>query len=192
MTTEIFESAIACGIIVFFGVVSLIAFLKHNKTLKNISQKVKECYTITEKEVKEASINSIKRKRIIEESENFDAIDVIRKEYNEISAKVEASIQMISLFPMLGLLGTVIGIIMAMNNVASSKEPASMGEFGIALWTTVAGLVCAMVLKSIAIKSSMKYMDEIEAALYESDRRYNMLISRGKISGTNETDVVEE
>lgn len=176
-----------CGI-GFVGVFVLLSIVVKNAQLKKIKKKVESTSVSVIEEVDNASNNSIETEAVIKKSTNFKAIDNILKEYNELSAKLNSDIQMISLFPMAGLLGTVWGLMSAMRDSVNTLD---INQLGLALSTTFTGLICAMFLKAVATKFSIKEMEIIENKIAEADRKYNQLISRGKFitKSNNEEEI---
>lgn len=166
------------AVIVILGIFLFLGLIAKNKKLQKIRKRVEACSTSVTEEVDNASIDGIETEAVIRKSTNFGAIDKILKEYNELSTKLNSDIQLISLFPMLGLFGTVYGL---MNAMKGSVNNLDMAQISLALSTTFWGLICAMALKFYAIKFSLKEMEFIENKIAESDRKYSQLISRGKI-----------
>ncbi|MBL8817512.1 MAG: MotA/TolQ/ExbB proton channel family protein [Planctomyces sp.] len=97
---------------------------------------------------------------------------------------------MVKIAPMLGLLGTVVGMINAFGKIAAAAtsgiNPAALaGDISFALWTTAAGLLIAVPLVTLgsavsvriaklqdAVSESLgQILDDIEAAKMRTDRR---------------------
>ena len=168
------------------GVYFLLRILIQNKGLKKLKKDVDSCTKTVTEEVDRATFDGIETEAVIRKNTDFKAIDTLLKKYNELSAKLNADIQLISLFPMAGLLGTVWGLMSAMKDSANKLD---LNSLSLALSTTLVGLICAMILKFIATKCSIKEMEIIENKLSEADRKYNQLISRGKfINRTNNSE----
>ena len=64
-------------------------------------------------------------------------------EFGEMYARYNTLCQLVTIFPLLGIFGTVLGIIL-MGDVSA----ASMSSFALALWTTLWGLVASIALKT--------------------------------------------
>lgn len=97
---------------------------------------------------------------------------------------------MVKIAPMLGLLGTVVGMINAFKKIAGAAEsgidPAALaGDISFALWTTAAGLMIAVPLVTMGAAISVRIgklqdavteslgqiLDDFEAAKSRTDRR---------------------
>ncbi len=79
---------------------------------------------------------------------------------------------MIKIAPMLGLLGTVVGMINAFKKIAgaadSGIDPAALaGDISFALWTTAAGLAIAIPLLTMGASASVK-MGKLQESVRES------------------------
>lgn len=67
-----------------------------------------------------------------------------------------AYVEIISIFPLLGMLGTVASLLSFSNQLQDGNLDAVKQNFFSALWTTFAGLVCAIVFKAIHALISSK------------------------------------
>ena len=94
-------------------------------------------------------------------------------------------IQRISIFPMLGMLGTVFGLMPALQEVRDGIFDKLYDSMSTALLTTVAGLCCAIVLKLYVAKKTSRISYEIESTFDETDRQYNMLLNFSRIMNNN-------
>lgn len=73
-----------------------------------------------------------------------DKLESNRDAYDRSYADYVAYTQMIAIFPLLGILGTVLGLVMQSGNSSIEDLVASLG---LALWTTLTGLVASIILK---------------------------------------------
>ncbi len=108
-------------------------------------------------------------------------MDPIRKKYNEHSTQYIYWAQQIPLFPLMGLLGTVIGIIPGLAQVKSGEFTALYSSMSTALYTTLAGLVFSIILKIVSSKHG-RTMNAIENYFEENDRKFSQALGLGKVT----------
>ena len=175
------ETLFNAGIVIIFLYCFVDLLFKRQK-LKKLRNNVENHSTSVREENADVSVYGIERKISIKENTSFYKINKNLSEYNELSAKINSSIQLISLFPMFGLFGTVWGL---RNAMLGSVNNLDMSQIGLALSTTISGLLCAMLLKFYAAKVVIKEMEIVGYKISENDRFYNQWINIGKI--TNES-----
>ncbi len=82
-----------------------------------------------------------------------------REEYNKRYSFYVVASQLISLFPLLGIFGTVLGLVTSdLADIDSLVAGLSQ-----ALWTTFWGLVCAIILKAVDAILPGKLVNDIDA-----------------------------
>ena len=74
---------------------------------------------------------------------NRSMLEANRDEYNRIYAEYVAYAQMIPIFTLLGILGTVVGLMLS----STDNVESLVKGLGAALLTTLAGLICSIALK---------------------------------------------
>ena len=84
--------------------------------------------------------------RLVENSKGIDTkfMEKYQRDYDEIESKYNAESQLISIMPMLGILGTVFGLIIQISSVGVEEITSAIG---LALITTAAGISSAIFLK---------------------------------------------
>ena len=75
--------------------------------------------------------------------------------------------QLISLFPLLGILGTVWGLVISGGSGVDVTE--MMNGLGMALWTTLIGLFCSIILKFVDATMVGKKVNLIDAKFEQAD-----------------------
>ena len=144
MSVNLFITVVFCIVIVCIGVYVWRGLCSNGKKLDEIYRKFDEQIIKRENDysenVGEADVVASDYRRITYDKgklyENRDKYYVIYADYVALS-------QMISIFPLLGIMGTVLGLVM---NTTSDVEQLVSG-LGMALWTTLAGLVFSIFLK---------------------------------------------
>lgn len=89
-----------------------------------------------------------------------------REAYNKTYADYVAYTQMIAIFPLMGILGTVLGLVLQAGSNDISDLVASLG---LALYTTLVGLVAAIVLKFYDARFLGRNINLIDAEFARAD-----------------------
>ncbi len=161
------------GVIVFTGLSSA-----HRRMLDNRDEARNVYETIKGKPVVDIASGMMGVSAITEfQPENMD---YIREKYNKNSTAYFKWTQMIPVFPLLGLLGTVIGLIPGLTAVRDGQFDLLYTSLSTALYSTLIGLVCSIVLKLIAASYSGTISD-IEDYFEENDRKYNMALNLNRV-----------
>ena len=172
---------IICVIIGLAFIVGLIQIISVNGELKSIKADAEKARHSTEGE---ASISRSNNNITKEHLENFNVqrMDSTVKRYNEQSVKLTQWSQYISIFPLLGLLGTVLGLIPGLKTISEGDFTSLFNSLSTALWTTVGGIVAAIILKWLLTHFALKEAEEIENLIEENDRIYTNLLNFHKLS----------
>lgn len=93
----------------------------------------------------------------------------LRKSFDELCARYLTIAQMIPIFPLLGILGTVAGLIAQVTAQDAAQIYASLD---VALGTTFWGLVAAIVLKVVEAWTVQKEINDIETIFNDYDIKY--------------------
>lgn len=115
------------------------------------------------------------------EAENVTPETIIRleTEFNEICSRHEMLSQLIPLFPLLGILGTVMGL---MGQLTAGDISTMFRSLGGALNTTFVGLVCAIALKLIDTLLPGKVIYDTEVKLDNYQKLLTNSIQMNNIS----------
>lgn len=98
----------------------------------------------------------------------------LRKNFDGICAKYLTIAQIIPIFPLLGILGTVAGLIAQVQAQDAAQIYASLDT---ALVTTFAGLVAVIILKLVESLLVQKKINEIETVFNDYDIKYQDAVS---------------
>ena len=168
------------GIIVLLGIMVLAQMSSAHKKIKDNADEARRVYeTVRGKPV--VNIASGIMGMSTETAFEPERMDLVREKYNINSTKYFAWVQLISLFPLLGLLGTVTGLIPGLSAVSSGDFQTLYSALSTALWSTLIGLVCSILLKILASGYS-KTINDIEDYFEECDRKYNMALNLNRVT----------
>lgn len=122
----------------------------------------------------------------VEEREKSEAVtpDTIRdyeRAFNEVVSGYNACTQFIPLFPLLGILGTVSGLVMQLK--AQDME-AMFSSLDVALTSTFWGLIVTIFLK-ICATISAKLIEDTEIILDDYDKKFDNSVKLGNITSND-------
>lgn len=158
--------------IILFGLIVVILLLANGVSLSNQKNKIAEALNRKNKIYK---LNSALEEMEEADDGNFSITpDTIRKYeviFNKKCSWHGVLVQFISIFPLLGILGTVAGLML---EIQSSDIAGMMSSLDIALTTTLFGLIFAIVLKFIEAVFPSRVIYEVEVMLDDFDKKLNM------------------
>lgn len=167
------------SIIVLFGLLVFAQMNSAHKRIRDNKDEARRVYeTVRGKPV--VNIASGIMGESVETAFEPDRMDHFREKYNSNSTKYFAWVQWISLFPLMGLLGTVVGLIPGLNAVSEGDFQTLYSSLSTALWSTLIGLICSILLKILASVYS-KTISDIEDYFEECDRKYNMALNLNRV-----------
>lgn len=100
------------------------------------------------------------------------------KDFNKTRSGFDMYSQLISIFPLLGILGTVSGL---MSQVVAEDLDALLASLNVALQSTLAGLFFAIVLKLVIVIWSGRIVDQVEIMLDNYYDKFDDSIKQGNI-----------
>lgn len=159
-------------IIILFGIIISVLLLSNGVKLSNHKSRIKEAL---ERNNKQYRLNLTTRE--MEENEDKDAAitpDTIRTyetNFNKACSVHNVLIQFIPIFPLLGILGTVTGLIL---EVQSNDITSMMASLDTALTSTFYGLVFAIVLKGIEAVYPSRVINDVEIMLDDFDKKLSI------------------
>jgi len=158
--------------IVLFGLVMVILLFWNGIKLSDERNRIKEALN---RRNNIYTLNAASEE--MEESEDPNAAitpDTIRKyetEFNKKCALHHILAQLIPVFPLLGILGTVAGLML---EIQSQSIEAMMGSLDVALSTTLFGLIFAIILKLIEAMFPSRVIYEVEVLLDDFDKKLSI------------------
>ena len=119
----------------------------------------------------------------VEERETSEAVtpDTIRdyeKSFNEVVSGYNACTQFIPLFPLLGILGTVSGLVVQLK---AQNIDEMFSSLDVALTSTFWGLIVTVILKVCATVSA-KLIEDTEIVLDDYDKKIDNSVKLGNIT----------
>lgn len=165
------DYAVEC--IVILGVVIALLLLVNGLSLSNQKNRI---YEALERRNKKYAFKGGSKE--IEETDDDSATitpDTIRKyetEFNKICSRHSVLIQFIPIFPLLGILGTVAGLMLQMQS--SDDIVGMMASMDVALETTLFGLIFAIVLKGIEAVFPSRVIYEVDVMLDDFDKKMSL------------------
>lgn len=167
-----FISGYGTACIIIFGLVVAFLLLRNGIALSNQKGRIEEAlkrrnYIYT--------LNADSRE--MEENEDESASitpDTIRKYETEFNVKCSwhgVLVQCIPVFPLLGILGTVAGLMLELQ---AGDIDAMMQSLDVALETTLWGLIFAILLKVIEAVFPARIISDVEVMLDDFDKKLSM------------------
>ena len=163
---------IAGAVVGFFMIVNFFYLLGHYNQIKS-TMNWKKTKTVLNKITKEIEDKA--------DSENVtpDTIREMQTAFNKTCSWHEALAQLIPLFPLFGILGTVAGLIMQLN---AQDSLGITGALNLALGSTLNGLIFAILLKFFDAIAPSRIINETDIILEDYDKKLNNAIMLGNIS----------
>ena len=161
------------NIIIILGALAVIIRLVKNnkdfgKILKDLNNALNDTTSETKVNQENHSLETLTSRQLV--SRNLDAV---KNDYEKAGIVYHTCVSLISVFPLMGLFGTVIGLmpgLAAMNSDAGLEMLYS--SLSTALSSTFWGLVAAIVLKLIDSVWVSKTISKLENKIADSDREF--------------------
>lgn len=171
------------GLIIAFGVALIIKLLRVHSRMCDNAADAKSIYNITRgKSAFDLASGAVGYSA--EVSLDYEKMDRVREKYNTNYSEYQSAAQLISILPLAGLLGTVIGLIPGLGAVAEQDFSVLYGSLSVALYSTLFGLVFSIILKCI-VSSHSKTMSSIEDYFEDNERKYNQVLEIKSIKEAN-------
>lgn len=151
-----------------FGVLVLIELIVTANKLKDHTAEVaNKLFAMKSQGVKQSRQLDL-RQRAMSVSKRED-LYALRKTFDELTGKYTTWAQMIPLFPLLGILGTVAGLLL---QVAAADAAAIYDSLGLALSSTLYGLIAAIILKVVESTLVLRQINTLETMYADYELKY--------------------
>ena len=166
------------GIIIIGGLIVLFFLIKNYIKLYTKKSFIHDAMN---RKNKESYLNTTTGE--VEERETSEAVtpDTIRdyeKSFNEVVSGYNACTQFIPLFPLLGILGTVSGLVVQLK---AQNIDEMFSSLDVALTSTFWGLIVTVILKVCATVSA-KLIEDTEIVLDDYDKKIDNSVKLGNIT----------
>ena len=158
--------------IIIFGVIIAIFLLANGLSLSSQKNKIAEALDRKNKIYKlNGELKEMEEKNDDNSSITPDTIRKYETDFNKKCSRHSVLIQFIPIFPLLGILGTVGGLML---EIQSSDIAGMMASLDTALGTTLLGLIFAIVLKFIEAVFPSRIIYDVEVMLDDFDKKLSM------------------
>ncbi len=162
------------GVIIAAGVLLFIRFSGIQRTMKAIEESSRKLYKTVKSGTKlNVSSGSVGLGKNTYEEFDFGRMEETRERFNKENAKYLSRVQLISIFPLLGLLGTVGSLMPGLSAVQNGDFSQLSAALSTALSSTVCGIIVSIVLKFYVSLVVSVTVQGIEDNLDECDRKFS-------------------
>ena len=170
-------------IIVGFGIYLIVNLASIHKLMKENQTEARNVYNITRgKSAFDLASGAVGYSA--EVSLDYEKMDKVREKYNLNFSEYQSKAQLISILPLMGLLGTIIGLIPGLSAVKEQDFSVLYSSLSTALSSTFFGLVFSIILKC-QVSSHSKTMSSIEDYFEDNERKYNQVLEIKSIKEAN-------
>ncbi len=173
------------GLIILAGVIVFLNLTGVQRLLLKLKEESKNIYRQTKTDLR-ISTSSGNLGYDMHNELDSEAMDEVRERYNEVSSRYASLVQWISLFPLMGLLGTVLGLIPGLAAVRNEDFNTLYTALSTALYSTLFGLIASILLKIYVAHGPSRTVIDIENNLEENDRKYNYALGFRKLTDPDE------
>lgn len=160
------------GFIIVFGVFIAIMLIVNGIKLSSKKSRIEEALLLKDKKYFKDAIN---KELSVQEDENTvatpDKIRALETDFNSVRAIHEILVQIIPIFPLLGILGTVAGLML---EVQSENITSMQQALNTAMDTTLWGLVFSIGLKAIEAIYNSRIINSVEVMLDDFDKKMSL------------------
>ena len=179
-STSQITNYVICGLIIILSLIVLFRSMQNSGALRSLIEKLDQALPHEGRDKKWDNDKDRVEIRRKSEKGQLEKIAEAEDEFSTLNAQYNTLCQVVTIFPLLGILGTVLGIIF-MGDVAS----ASMDSFALALWTTFWGLVASIVLKGKLALSNGRQISLFENKVDSYYRALDTISIRAKMNMQN-------
>lgn len=158
--------------IIIFGLIEAVLLLINGARLSNKKSRIEEALVSRDKK---HFIDAVNKELSEEDDENSkatpDKIRALETDFNDACSFHDVLVQLIPIFPLLGILGTVAGL---MIQVGAEDMDKMLGSLNTALDTTFWGLIFAIGLKFIEAVFPSRIINSVEVMLDDFDKKMSL------------------
>ena len=140
------------------------------REVSEVGQNIDEDFSIQEKVTIRTTFDNVK-------------LENARTEFDKLYSGYVCWSQMVPLFSSLGLLGTVLGLILS--SQGEIEMDTLMSSLSLAMWTTLVGLICTIVLKVVDAVGPGRVINDIDAAFARVNEKMSKELYRKAGSSGN-------
>ena len=161
-------------IIIGFGIYLIVTLVSIHKNMKDNQMEARNVYNITRgKSAFDLASGAVGYSA--EVSLDYEKMDKVREKYNQNISDYQSKAQLISILPLMGLMGTIVGLIPGLSAVQNQDFSVLYQSLSTALYSTLFGLIFSIILKGI-VSSHSKTMSSIEDYFEDNERKYNQVL----------------
>ena len=182
-------SIIICILIALFGALTGLKLMIISNKFSHIEASFDEKIKIEKNQYKEGMANRGELSVMEVKETRYDQVELekTRTEYSKQYAEYVVQSQMIALFPLLGIFGTVLGLVMD-----NGMRDGDFAGLNMALWTTLAGLVCSIVLKWVDASFTGKKVNMIDSKFNAVDAALDRQLLKDELSRVVKMSISDE
>lgn len=171
---------VMCFVILVFGIIDLVYLIKNaldlGKIYNKFDREIKKTQIVYEERMNNAT-GQMSKYNSRKVWYDIGRLNENRDNYNDVYASYVATSQFVSVFPLLGILGTVSGLVFggSLDDIETLYEGLSM-----ALFTTFIGLICAIVLKIFDLLWAGKLISLIDSEFDDAESAIHRQIVAGE------------
>lgn len=150
-----------------------------NKNLIQVLNDTEKAYSSTKNEIRIEGDKAIEN---ISRTFNRERHEPIRNNFTKYVAEYIKWSDFITLLPLAGLLGTVLGLVPGLNAVKNSNFDILYSSLSTALTSTAIGLIASILLKIYVAKYPNFNANIIEMKFDQIDREYDIAIGAGRVA----------
>ena len=174
--------------IVILGVILGILLLGNFMFLVGHQSQIEAALNLTNEVTLYNTKTSEFQSKVTKERVTPDTVRGLEKKFNEITLRHSIYVQLIPLFPLLGILGTVAGLIYQINSLSDASQfEGLISSLNVSLYSTFWGLVFAIILKILDSLFPARIIYAIELLFEDYDKKLNNSIMLGNITSEEET-----
>lgn len=160
------------GFIIVFGVALLVALLWNGVALLNKKGRIEEALISKDsKYFKDAVTKELKEEKDENTSATPDKIRLLSTQFNEACAIHDVLVQLIPIFPLLGIMGTVAGLILQSQG---GDVTAMMDGLDVALWSTLLGIIFSIILKIAEAVLPSRVINAVDIMLDDFEKKMDI------------------